>query len=185
MVGELDEADGFEGLFRPRLMLEFWHALEQHAEADVFQDGVPGKQRVLLEHEGDVLRHRPAHRLAGDFDSAAGWRHQAADDVEQRGLAAAARPDQAEQFAAGDVERRVGKRADMLRLARLAELVRDVFDADRGVARRHFGRYASVSSAAMSGFAGRSFMATKESANKSSAFGLKRPSRLMVGMVSS
>ena len=85
----------------------------------------------------------------------------------------------------GDVERRVGERAHELRLARLAELVRDVFDADRGVARGHFGRYASVSSVAMSGFAGSSFMSTKEFASTSSAFGLKRPSRLKIGMVSS
>ena len=49
----------------------------------------------------------------------------------------------------------------------------------------HFGRYASVSSAAMSGFDGSSFVSTNDVANRSSAFGLKCPSRLMVGMVSS
>ena len=71
-------------------------------------------------------------------------RQQAADHVEQRALAAAARPDQAEQFAARDVERGVRQRLHELRVARLAELVRDVSDADGGVARGHFGRYASV-----------------------------------------
>ena len=44
-----------------------------------------------------------------------GRRQQAADHVEQRALAAAARPDQAEQFAARDVERGVLQRLHELR----------------------------------------------------------------------
>ena len=111
------------------------HALEHHAEIDVLEHRVPGKQRVLLEHEGDVVRHRPAHGLAGDVHCAGGRRHQAADDVEQRGLAAAARPDQAEQLAARDVERGVAEREDRAGGALLAELVGDVLDPDRDLAR--------------------------------------------------
>ena len=73
----------------------------------------------------------------------------------------------------------------MLRLARFAELVREVFDADCEIASRHFGKYASVYSVDMSGFDGRSLRSMNELASVSSAFALKRPSRLMVGMVSS
>ena len=79
-----------------------------------------------------------AHRLVVDLDRAGALRQQSADHVEQRALAAAARADQAQQFAARNVERGVEQRADELRIARLAELVRDVPDFDRGVARRHF-----------------------------------------------
>jgi hypothetical protein len=66
-----------------------------------------GKQRVLLEHEGDLLRHRAAHSLVADLDRAGGRLHQSAHDAEQRALAAAARPDQAQQLAAPDIERGV------------------------------------------------------------------------------
>ena len=79
----------------------------------------------------------PRTGLPCDLDRAGGRRQQAADHVEQRALAAAARPDQAEQLAARDVERGVLQRLHELRVARLAELVRDVPDADRGVGRCH------------------------------------------------
>ena len=60
---------------------------------------------------------------------------QAADHVEQRGLAAAARPDQAQQLAARDVERGVAQRQHVARVALLAEVMRDVLDPDRDLAR--------------------------------------------------
>ena len=47
--------------------------------------------------------------------------HQAADDVEQRALAAAARPDQAQQLAAPDIERGVEQRPHIAGAALLAE----------------------------------------------------------------
>ena len=90
------------------------------------------------------MRQRARDLLAADLDRARGRLQQAADHVEQRALAAAARPDQAEQLAARDVERGVGERANVKRLAGLAELVRDIPDAYRDIARGHFGRYASV-----------------------------------------
>ncbi len=52
-----------------------------------------------------------------DVDGAGGRRHQPAHDAEQRALAAAARADQAEQFAARDIERRIQQRLHMTRLA--------------------------------------------------------------------
>ena len=76
----------------------------------------------------------PRTGLPLDLDRAGGRRQQAADHVEQRALAAAARPDQAEQLAARDIERGVLQRLHELRVARLAELMRDVPDLDRDVA---------------------------------------------------
>src|SRR4029079_14333589 len=136
-----------------------------HAELDVLDDRAPGKQRILLKHEGNVTGQGPAHRLALDLDRPGGRRQQTADHVEQRALAAAARADQAEQFAAHDVERGVQERAHMLRVARFTELVRDVLDPDRDVPCGHFGRYASVMSLVMSGFSGSSLVSTNELAS--------------------
>src|SRR5258707_15635266 len=72
----------------------------------------------------------------------------------------------------------------MLRVARLAELVRDLLDLDRDVSGGHLGRYASVMSFVMSGFSGNSLVSTNEAASTSSAFGSKRPVALKIGRVS-
>src|SRR4029077_4096517 len=65
------------------------------------------------------------------------WRHQSADDVEQGRLAAAARPDQAEQLAARDVERGLSYLPHVAGVAFLAELMRDAPDPDRDGASGH------------------------------------------------
>src|SRR5262249_47353193 len=90
MLREVLEPDGLERALRARLALGPRHAPEPHAEGYVVETPVPGEQRVLLEHEGDVARHRPGDPLARDFHRAGGGRHQPADDVEQGRLAAAA-----------------------------------------------------------------------------------------------
>jgi len=69
--------------------------------------------------------------LARDFHRAGSGRHQPADDVEQGRLAAAARPDQAEELAARHVERGVAQRPHVAGVAFLAELMRDAPDSDR------------------------------------------------------
>src|SRR5882757_573659 len=89
---------------------------------------------MLLEHESDVVGHRPAHGLAGDVHRARRRRHEATDDIEQGRLAAAARADQAKKLAACDVERRVTQRLHMPNVALLAELMRDVPHTDGDVA---------------------------------------------------
>ena len=185
VVHEVLEPDRLQRLARAILLLCLGHALEHHAELDVLDHRAPRKQRVLLEHEGDLVRQRTAHRLAADLDRARGRRQQAADHVEQRALAAAARPDQAQQFAAHDVERGVEQRAHMKRVAGLAEFVRDALDPYRGVARCHFGRNDSLISLRMSGSSGSVFMSTNERLSTASAFGLKRPSSLNIGIMSS
>ena len=60
---------------------------------------LPGKQREMLEHDAAVGARR-ADRLALDQDLAGLDRQEAADQIEQRRLAAAGRTEQREEFAA-------------------------------------------------------------------------------------
>ena len=83
VLREILEPDGFERAVRARLAFSARHALEHHAEVDVLEHRIPWEQRVLLEHKGDVARHRPRDLLVEDLHRARGWRHQSADDVEQ------------------------------------------------------------------------------------------------------
>src|SRR5262249_4498126 len=133
MVGEVLQAHRLERALRPLRPLGARHALEAHAEVDVLAHRVPGKQRVLLEYEGNVAWHRAGDRLALHLDGPGGGRQQPADHVEQRALSAAGGSDQTEQLAARDLERGVEQRLDGARLALLAEAVRHAVDADGGV----------------------------------------------------
>src|SRR5262249_16719223 len=77
VLGEVLEPDRLERALRACLALGARHALEHHAEIDVLEHRVPGEQRVLLEHKGDLTRHRPGHAPAEDLDRAGGGRHEA------------------------------------------------------------------------------------------------------------
>src|SRR5262249_48215120 len=79
----------------------------------------------------------PARPAARACRGAGGGRHPPADDVEQGRLAAAARPDEAKELAARNVERGVAQRAHVAGVALLAELMRDAPDPDRDGARSH------------------------------------------------
>ena len=105
-------------------------ALDLEAEGDVFEDGHPGEERVLLEDHRALGAGR-SHRLAEGFDRALVGRDEAGDDVEQRRLAAARRPEQADEFARRDVEVDVFQCADGLR-----ELFAHAADMHRRL--RHF-----------------------------------------------
>ena len=80
---------------------------------------------------------RSAHRLAQHVDAARARLRQSADHVEERALAAAARPDQAQQLAARHLERGVEQRAHETLLARLAELMGNAAHPDRDFLRDH------------------------------------------------
>ena len=103
-IGELLQLDQPELLQRDLLALGPGHALHLQPEGDVAQRRAPGEQL------GEVLEHDAAvHAVAGDglaadADLAAGGRKEAGDDVEQRGLAAAAGADQAQELGLLDVE---------------------------------------------------------------------------------
>jgi hypothetical protein len=74
--------------------------------ADVLAHRHVGVERVALEHHGDVavLGREVGDVAAADGDGAGGHLLEPGDHAEQRGLAAARRPDQHQQLAVGDVE---------------------------------------------------------------------------------
>ena len=69
MVHKVLEPHRFQRFARSILLLGFGNALEHHAELDVLDDRAPRKQRVFLEHKGDLLRQRRVHGLAADLDT--------------------------------------------------------------------------------------------------------------------
>ena len=77
------------------------HAGEAHRQLDVGLHGEPREQRRLLEHE---------RRRAVDVDAAGGRLVEAGDEVEDRRLAAAGGPDEADELAGVDVEVDAGQR---------------------------------------------------------------------------
>src|SRR5207245_300514 len=104
------------------------------------------EQRVVLEHEADLaLAHvHVGGVLALEQDAARIGRLQARDDAQQRGLAAAGRPQQGDQFAGVDAER------DVLQRAEVAEILADVADVDaHGVPWTASGRSGGNSAAAL------------------------------------
>ena len=70
----------------------------------IAEHGLPGKQREVLEHDAAV-RPRLADRRAAHADFAGRAGHEAADHVQQRALAAAARSDDGDEFAVADRQR--------------------------------------------------------------------------------
>ena len=82
-----------------------------HAQAiaDVGRHVHVREQRVVLEHDADFapIRRDIRHSLAVDGDLAAVRHQEAGDEVEQRGLAAARRPEQRHELAAADQQRQV------------------------------------------------------------------------------
>jgi hypothetical protein len=96
-------------------------------QEDVVDHLAPGQEvRVLEGHAGDL--HRPPHRLAEDDDVAGIRRHEACDELHERGLAAAGRADDRSELAAPDGEGRVLQRQHAARFALVGE--RDAPDVD-------------------------------------------------------
>ena len=87
------------------------HAAQLEAEGDVAQHVGPRQQREILEHER-ALGAGAVDRLAFDQDLAGIARDQAGDDLEQRGLAAAARTEQGRELALGERQVDVAQRLD-------------------------------------------------------------------------
>src|SRR5439155_26547464 len=81
------------------------HARDAQAEGDVLLGGQPRKERgvrVLEEH--DAIPARARDGCAVEPQVTVRRRLEAGQDVQQRGLAAATRPEEAEQLALADVE---------------------------------------------------------------------------------
>jgi hypothetical protein len=100
--------------------------LHAQAEGHVLEHRHVAEQRVVLEHEAHLaLAHvHVGGVFAREQDAAGVGRFQARDDAQQRGLAAARRAEQRDQFARLDVEVHVVQRPEV------AELLADVADFD-------------------------------------------------------
>src|SRR5262249_45230538 len=98
------------------------------AVADIGGDRKVREQRVGLEHDAEVARRRrQARDVAALLPDAAGGLHlQAGDVAQQRGLAAARRPEEADEFAGLDVEGNVVERGEC------AEALAQMLDAEEG-----------------------------------------------------
>ncbi len=101
--GEGGKADA--GKPAPRLLLRFGRgrAGDLQPDGDVLQRRLPREQRLGLE-EIAGLAVQPGERLAIDADAAGGGDEQAGGGVEERGLAAAGRPDDGDELAIRDGE---------------------------------------------------------------------------------
>src|SRR5438046_1035708 len=91
-------------------------------EFDVLCRAAPRKQCILLKHDA-AITGRPRDRPPVEQDPAAGRRRQPAEQIQQSGLATAARPDQRQEFAGANIERDVLQRSQAM--ARLAALAAD------------------------------------------------------------
>src|ERR1700742_3124402 len=80
-------------------------------KGDVVEYGAPGKSGLLLKHHAD-RGMRPLDRLAPDRDAAPIAAEQAADNVEQRGFAAAGRSDHSKKLAGPHGEGDIVERGD-------------------------------------------------------------------------
>ena len=87
------------------------HALEFEAEFDIALHRAPRQQPELLEHHGAVGA-RTGDRLAGHLQIAGIELQQAEQDVQERALAAARRPDDRQKFTGPDVDVEVLQRTD-------------------------------------------------------------------------
>ncbi len=86
------------GALRHRVLIEA--PLQFHAVAHVSRDGAPRQQAGMLEDDG-TIDTRPVDLPAGDADQTLIVRQKTGDDVQQRGLTAAAGSDDGEEFSVG------------------------------------------------------------------------------------
>jgi hypothetical protein len=98
-----DEVPGL--LFR----LGAGHVLQTQPEGHVGEDVVPGEEAVVLEDQGRP-EFRSLRRRSVEHDLPGSGLHQSGDDLEQRGLPAAARPHDADKLRASQGESHAGQR---------------------------------------------------------------------------
>src|SRR5262249_26081833 len=128
------------------LDLALGDATHRERERDVVGDRHVRPHRVGLEHdaEGALLGHEidagvgVEHRLAGDLDRTGGGGFEAGQAAQNRGLAAARRPEQRERVALGDLERHAVDRDE------IAEALGQIADTDEGQGAAHVSREARV-----------------------------------------
>ena len=106
----LGQVNGFQHFVDVLLALGPGHAVELGVDAQVLFDGEVGIAGERLGNHADHAPHRIrflGHIVAGDDRFAAGDRNQRGHHADQRALACAVRPQQAEDFAVGHREAHV------------------------------------------------------------------------------
>src|ERR1700681_2125586 len=96
------------------------HAAHLEPELDIAAHGLPGKQRVLLEHHAAVGA-RTVDALAVDRHRAGGRLEEAGKRVEQRRLPAARWTDDGDELAGIDADRDVGYGLEIAVARRVAQ----------------------------------------------------------------
>ena len=98
-----------EGAGHALLDLRLGHAARLEAVGHVPADREIGEDGVVLEHHAGVaaMRRQRVDALAAETDLAGGEVGEAGDRAQQRGLAAARRPEQRKELAVLDLERHV------------------------------------------------------------------------------
>ena len=129
------EADERQQLVHPRRDALARDVAAREAIADVAGDAEVGEQRIGLEHDAVVAlaRGQPGHVAPGHPHGPEVLPLETRDDPQQRRLAAAARPEEADELAVADLERHALEGDDG------AESLGDAVEGDRGrPPARHF-----------------------------------------------
>ena len=104
LAGEPDQLEVLPGL---PVALAACDAAHAQAEFDIAERGEPRIKRIVALEDDAAIGARPVDRRTANPDVARGGPFEARDHVEDRGLAAAAGAQQAEELARFDVEREV------------------------------------------------------------------------------
>ena len=137
---EAVEVHGVQQLVGLVVALPPGDASELQGQLDVRSDRQPREQRRLLEHESDP---------SSPVDRAGGGLVEPGDEVEEGGLAASRRADEADELAGCDVEVDAVER--MHRVGALAVDLRQPADVEGGQRIRREGRHARRTSVALHG----------------------------------
>src|SRR5205085_7398332 len=91
MMGEIGQPEPLEQLVSLLLCLFAWHATDIQTKHNVLFNGTPREHERLLKHIA-TLASALGIWIAVESDAAFAWRVETRDHVEERTLAAAARP---------------------------------------------------------------------------------------------
>ncbi|MGF6416251.1 hypothetical protein OKW37_008010 [Paraburkholderia sp. MM5482-R2] len=110
--GERAQPHHVERLANARVALRLRYTPHFQTERDVLRNGHVRKQRVALKHHAGIalVGCEPRDLGVADPDFAVARLDEARDHAQRRRLAAAARAEERDQFALGDIERHVGDR---------------------------------------------------------------------------
>ena len=105
-VEQVGEAQNFRCRFDALVDLGLGGTFQRQRKGHVVGNGHVRIERIVLEHHGDValLRRETIDHLSADADFAGGNILQPRQHAQQRGLAAARRPDQNDELAIGDLD---------------------------------------------------------------------------------